>query len=95
MRPRISSRRTEMSALRADGTEFPVELAVTPFKADDSWIFTAHIRDITERKEAEEELRARPFRLQIVTTAGNQGRGSHRPAHIPGPSAAASGRTKP
>src|SRR5207302_1950721 len=49
-------RRLEMSALRADGTEFPVEVTVTRIRADGPPLFTGHIRDISERKQAEEDL---------------------------------------
>ena len=54
---RILGRRIEMTAVRADGTEFPVELAVTRIPQDGPPSFTGYLRDITERKRAEEELR--------------------------------------
>lgn len=46
----------ELSAVRADGTEFPVELAITPIKVAGPPMFTGHIRDITERKKFELQL---------------------------------------
>ena len=49
--------RIETTALRADGTIFPVELAVTRIPLADPPSFTGFLRDITERKWAEEELR--------------------------------------
>src|SRR5207247_3614502 len=42
--------RVEMTAIRADGTEFPVELAVTRVDAPGPPLFTGYIRDITERR---------------------------------------------
>lgn len=51
----LIGQRVEIIAMRADGTEFPVELAITPVPLDDSLIFTGYIRDITERKRVEEE----------------------------------------
>ena len=45
----VLNRRIENVAVRADGTEFTVELAVTPMALDGSPIFTAYLRDITER----------------------------------------------
>jgi PAS domain S-box-containing protein len=53
----VLGRRVEMPAVRADGREFPVELAITriPLKGPPS--FTGYLRDITERKQAEKELR--------------------------------------
>jgi PAS domain S-box-containing protein len=54
---RVLGRRIEITAMRADGTEFPVELAITPTTVDGVPFFTAYIRDITERKRAERRLR--------------------------------------
>ncbi len=51
-------RRLELTALRADGTEFPIELAIAPISAADPILFTAYIRDITSVKQAEQALRA-------------------------------------
>ncbi len=50
-------RRTEITALRADGTEFPVEVAVSQIKLGRSPLFTAYIRDVTQRRLGEKELR--------------------------------------
>jgi PAS domain S-box-containing protein len=52
----LLNRRVEMTALHRDGREFPVELAITPVRLDHTWTFGAFIRDITERKHAQEEL---------------------------------------
>jgi PAS domain S-box-containing protein len=46
-------RRVEMTALRADGTEFPVELAITRVVTDGAPQFTAYLRDLSESKESE------------------------------------------
>jgi len=54
---RLLGRRVEMTALRADGSEFPVELAITRIPVDGPPCFTGYLRDITERKHAEEKLR--------------------------------------
>jgi PAS domain S-box-containing protein len=53
----VVGKRVEMTALRADGTEFPVELAITRIPGDGPPSFTGYLRDITERKQAEERLR--------------------------------------
>ncbi|HKS36470.1 MAG TPA: PAS domain S-box protein, partial [Verrucomicrobiae bacterium] len=53
----ILGKRIEMTALRADGSEFPVELSVTRVPTDGPPIFTGFIRDIAERKQLEQQLR--------------------------------------
>ena len=54
----ILNRRIEVPALRADGTEFPAELTVTRIPMAGPPLFTAHIRDLSDRKEAEQALRS-------------------------------------
>src|SRR6266850_3227666 len=54
---RVLGRRIEMTAVRADGSEFPVELAITRIRLDGPPSFTGYLRDMTERKRSEEELR--------------------------------------
>jgi PAS domain S-box-containing protein len=49
----LLNRRLELSGLRRDGTEFPLELAVTPLREGEYTTFHAFIRDITDRKRAE------------------------------------------
>ena len=46
---RMLGRRVEVTALRADGSEFPTELAITRIGLQDPPMFTAFVRDITER----------------------------------------------
>jgi diguanylate cyclase (GGDEF)-like protein/PAS domain S-box-containing protein len=53
----IMNQRVEITALRRDGSEFPVELTITAIRQNDEDLFTAYIRDITERKQTEDELR--------------------------------------
>jgi len=48
--------REEITALRADASEFPVEMAVTFIKVDESPFFTAYVRDLTERKAYEAKI---------------------------------------
>ncbi len=54
---RIVNRRIEVIAARRDGLEFPVELTVVPSRQGERWMFAASVRDITERRRAEESLR--------------------------------------
>jgi len=53
----VLGRRIEVNALRADGSEILVELAITPFRIRDEPVFTAYLRDITDRKRGEEASR--------------------------------------
>ena len=53
----LSARRLELTAIRADGAEFPVELTVARMRGDSRAVITGFIRDITERRTLEEQLR--------------------------------------
>jgi two-component system, sensor histidine kinase and response regulator len=48
--------RHETTALHRAGHEFPVEVAISPVRFGDQWIFSSFIRDITENKRAQTEL---------------------------------------
>lgn len=50
---RIIGRRLELVGMRADGSEFPVELTISKLSAG-APIFTGFIRDLSERRRAEE-----------------------------------------
>ena len=52
----VLNRRVEISALHSDGHEFPVEVSITPIRTGSGITFSAFVRDITERREAEEAL---------------------------------------
>ena len=49
----------EMTARRSDGSEIPVELAITAIRSDGAPVFTGVLRDITERSRAEGAIRQR------------------------------------
>lgn len=55
---RILDQRLELSALRADGHEFPVELTVTAIATPDGPMFAGYLRDITDRISQEREVAA-------------------------------------
>lgn len=50
----ILGKRIELPALRADGTEFPAELSIMRIPMEGPALFTAQLRDISERKRAEQ-----------------------------------------
>jgi PAS domain S-box-containing protein len=51
----LLGQRVELTGMRADGTEFPVELALDAIAGTDPPMFTGAIRDITDRRNAEKE----------------------------------------
>ncbi len=53
---RVLGKRIEMTAVRADGSVFPVELAITRIPLEGAPSFTGYLRDITESKRVEQEL---------------------------------------
>ena len=52
--------------MRADGSRFPAELAISRVGSSGPPVFTACIRDLTERKNAEEQLRSAEFRYRTL-----------------------------
>ena len=52
-------RRVETTAVRADGSEFPIELTIVRIETTGSAMFTGTLRDISDRRALERDLRAR------------------------------------
>src|SRR5205085_147157 len=82
--PRLLGRRMELVAQRADGSQFPAELAVVPVDLGGAPVFVGFVRDITQRKQAEEELRALNATLEQRvaerSAAAEQARATAEPA---------------
>ncbi len=53
----ILNRRLELRGMRSDATEFPVEIAITRLAHEDPPLFTAYIRDLSERHRTERALK--------------------------------------
>jgi PAS domain S-box-containing protein/putative nucleotidyltransferase with HDIG domain len=63
----VLDKRIEITAVRADGSELPVELAITPIHLDgEAPVFTATLRDISERKRAEQTLRGQEEQYRLL-----------------------------
>lgn len=54
----VIGKTVELAAIRKDGTEFPVELSLATWFLDEERYYTGIIRDISERKQAEQKFRS-------------------------------------
>ncbi len=64
--PKIIGIGREVTGLRKDGSAFPMELSVAEVHQEGAPAFVGIIRDITARKQREEELREREARLRTI-----------------------------
>ncbi len=71
--PRTMGRGLQLSARRKDGTEIPVEVSLSPIQVDAGLWVVATVRDITERRLAEDELRTSEARYRSVVNAMAEG----------------------
>lgn len=62
----VLNRRVEINAIHADGHEFPVEVSITPIRTGKEVAFSAFVRDITDRRHAEEQLRRSQAQLNAI-----------------------------
>jgi len=64
----IFGKTLEMTGMRADGSEFPIELTVTRLPSDGPPIFTGFIHDVSDRKRVESALKESEQKLRTLVT---------------------------
>lgn len=72
----VLGKRLELPALRADGTEFPVELSIVPISQVHPPSFTAYLRDISEQKRSEQYRLVRLAVTQALSEGSNAEEGA-------------------
>ena len=80
---RLNWRATETTGLRKDGAEIPIEVSFADMELDGERRFVGFIRDITERKRAERELRENEEQFQVAREIQQRLFPKHAPA-LPG-----------
>jgi PAS domain S-box-containing protein len=69
----ILNRRLELAAIHRSGREFPIELTVTsPMRLTSGYFFGAFLRDISERRERDEQLRQAKESAEAATRAKSE-----------------------
>ncbi len=66
---RMKDTRMDIIGLRADGTEFPIESTIAQVTIDGKTMFTAILRDIGERRRAEDKLRESHHQLRELASS--------------------------
>jgi PAS domain S-box-containing protein len=70
---RMAGNLGRLSGLRADGTEFPLEASISSTEVSGRKLFTAIVRDMTDRVQVEEALRKQSSTLKLVLDSMQEG----------------------
>ncbi len=69
----VVNQRLELTALHRSGREFPIELTITsPIAVEKGYFFAAFLRDISDRRERDEELRRARDAAEAATRAKSE-----------------------
>ncbi|MGF1608361.1 MAG: PAS domain S-box protein [Kiloniellales bacterium] len=71
--PRVIGQPVELTGRRKSGEEFPVELSLASWEGSQDLFFTGILRDVTLRKQAEQELRRREVRFRGLLESAPDG----------------------
>lgn len=66
-KPKVIGKTIEVTGLKKDGNEIPIELSLSKWKSKEKIYFTGIIRDISERKKIEEDLKFKSMLLDSAT----------------------------
>jgi two-component system sensor kinase FixL len=72
-RSAILGKRVELTALRADGTSFPIEMTVTEVRHEGPPMLTVYLCDLTERKRVEDQMRQQQAELAHALRVATMG----------------------